>query len=187
MLARQGGFSLAEVLVTLAVGSVLLLSASRFLPALQGAVLGQTFTQALEDDLWLQTLTVTKYLQRAGYCRGHCDGQPLTIGREGRCVLVRWDANSNGRWELTPASVAEQTGFRLQNETLETLRGAATCEGKGWEKMTDPDSIRVLTFQVRRELRTGFAPVLTVSISGALTRNSRRSVAVEHSVTGYNL
>jgi prepilin peptidase dependent protein B len=41
----------------------------------------------------------------------------------------------------SPASDADQTGFRLQNGVLETLRGATSCEGKGWDKMTDPNTV----------------------------------------------
>lgn len=187
MLTRQHGFSLAEVLVALAIGSVLLLSASRFLPVLQGAVLRQTQRLALEDDLWQRATTVAKHLQRAGYCRGTCSGQPLIIARGGDCVLVQWDANGNGRWEKTPAAIAEQTGFRLQNAALETLRGATSCEGKGWERMTEPSSIQVQVFQVVRQQRPGFAPQLTVTLTAALTRYPGQATTVQYSVTGYNL
>ena len=44
------GFSLLEVLIAMAISSVLLLGASRFLPALQLGVLQQMRQQALEED-----------------------------------------------------------------------------------------------------------------------------------------
>ena len=64
------GFSLLEVLIAMAISSILLLGASRFLPALQFGIMQQMRQQALEDDLWQQLFTVAKHLQRAGYCRG---------------------------------------------------------------------------------------------------------------------
>jgi prepilin-type N-terminal cleavage/methylation domain len=187
MLGRQHGFSLAEVLVALALGSILLLSVSRFLPTLQAAVLRQTQGLALEDELWQHALAVAKHLQRAGYCRGVCRGQPLILGRKGSCVLVQWDANGNGRWDPASSSMPEQIGFRLQGAALETLRGAASCEGKGWERMTEPATVQVQAFQVERQQRPGFAPQLTVTLSAVLTDNPRQSATVQHSVTGYNL
>ena len=46
------GFSLLEVLIAMAISSILLLGASRFLPALQRGIFQQMRQQALEDDLW---------------------------------------------------------------------------------------------------------------------------------------
>ena len=187
MLGRQRGFSLAEVLVALAIGSVLLLSTSRFLPALQAALLRQTQSLALEDELWLRALTVAKHLQRAGYCRGVCSGQPLILGREGSCLLAQWDANGNGRWDPASSSAPEQFGFRLHDAALETLRGATSCEGKSWERITEPAMLQVQAFLVERQQRPGFAPQLTVTLRAVLTHNPRQSATVQYSVTGYNL
>jgi type II secretory pathway component PulJ len=79
-------------------------------------------------------------------------------------VVVQWDANSNGRWETSPASDADQTGFRLQNGVLETLRGATSCEGKGWDKMTDPNTVNITLFRLPgskpRALRLSLPSVL---------------------------
>ena len=46
---RQGGFSLTEVLIATAISSLLLISASRFLPGLQRAVLLQSAQRELEE------------------------------------------------------------------------------------------------------------------------------------------
>lgn len=187
MLSRQHGFSLLETLLAMAIGSVLLLAAARFLPALQLGVLQQTRVQMLEDELWQRLYTVARHLQRAGYCYGECDGQPLVIGRGGECVIVQWDANGNGRWETTPTSEADQTGFRLQNGVLETLRGASSCEGKGWEKMTDPARVTIDSFRVTRLQITGFAAQLTVSLGGRIKGLSERPINAAFTVTGFNL
>lgn len=187
MLGHQRGFSLAEVLVALAIGSVLLLSTTRFLPAIQAALLRQTQGLALEDELWQRALAVAKHLQRAGYCRGVCSGKPLLLSHDGSCVLVQWDVNGNGRWDPASSSSPEQFGFRLQNMALETLRGATSCEGKNWERITEPASIQVQTFQITRQQRPGFAPQLTVTLSAVLANNPRQSATAQYSVTGYNL
>ncbi|HED9543678.1 TPA: prepilin peptidase-dependent protein, partial [Klebsiella pneumoniae] len=107
------GFSLAEALIAMAIGSLLLMGACRFLPALQRHILRQGEQLALENELWQRVHAVGKHLQRAGYCRGSCGGAGLELAAGGECLIVRWDANSNGRWETSPAAAAESTGFRL--------------------------------------------------------------------------
>ncbi|HBW42620.1 MAG TPA: prepilin peptidase-dependent protein, partial [Leclercia adecarboxylata] len=64
---KQQGFSLTEVLVAMAISSVLLMSAARFLPALQRSVVLLTKQQELEEELWLRINGIGKHLQRAGY------------------------------------------------------------------------------------------------------------------------
>lgn len=187
MLARQRGFSLLETLLAMAIGSVILLAAARFLPAMQLAVLQQTRHQTLEDELWQRLYTVARHIQRAGYCNGECAGQPLVIGRDGNCVVVQWDANSNGRWETSPISEADQTGFRLQNGVLETLRGATSCEGKGWDKMTEPNAVDIIQFTVTRQQTSGFAPVFTISLAGQIKGQDAQPVSAVFSVSGFNL
>ncbi len=131
------GFSLAEALIAMAIGSLLLMGACRFLPALQRHILRQGEQLALENELWQRVHAVGKHLQRAGYCRGACGGAGLELAAGGECLIVRWDANSNGRWETSPAA-AESTGFRLRDGALETLRGASDCRGGGMGENHQP-------------------------------------------------
>lgn len=185
MSVKQQGFSLVEVLVAMAISSVLLLATVRFLPALQMAALRQTQRQALEEEVWQRVFTVARQVQRAGFCRGTCGAEGLQI--EAHCILSRWDSNLNGVWEETPAANAEVTGFRLQNGVLETLRGATNCSGKGWEKMTDPNVVIVEAFAVRRQNISGFAPEFIVMLQAHLKRRPEIQVSAYYSVTGHNL
>ncbi|MFG6653844.1 prepilin peptidase-dependent protein [Scandinavium sp. M-37] len=185
MSVNQHGFSLVEVLIAMAIGSVLLLTTARFLPALQMAAIRQTQRQVMEEEAWQRLLTVSRHIQRAGFCRGDCPGDGITL--ENHCVLVRWDGNLNGVWEETPPANADSTGFRLSAGVLETLRGATTCAGKGWEKMTDPDFIIVDTFKVLRFNRAGFAPEFELSLAVHLKSRPGVQVTTVYSVTGHNL
>ena len=83
MSVSERGFSLLEVLIAMVISSILLLSAARFLPALQREILQNTRQLVLEDELWQRMYTVAKHLQRAGYCRGNCIGEGLKISAAG--------------------------------------------------------------------------------------------------------
>lgn len=184
---KQTGFSLTEVLIAMAISSLLLLSAVRFLPGLQRALQTETAQQEIEEEIGLRLAGIGKHLQRAGFCAGTCQGAALELSAQGECVIVQWDENSNGRWETTPQTAAEQTGFRLNAGALETLRGATSCRGKGWERITDPDRVTVVHFKVEKVQRAGFAPELTLALSAAFAGRQGRVFHAYHSVTGYNL
>ncbi|TLV21389.1 prepilin peptidase-dependent protein [Klebsiella indica] len=181
------GFSLPETLIVMAISSVLLSGGARFLPALQSATLLLTRQQSLENELWQRIYTVAKHLQRAGYCNGRCRGEALHIAASGDCLLVRWDGNSDGVWNTAPLSESDMTGFRLRDGALETQRGADSCNGKGWEKMTNPAAIKITTFHISRYDRAGFPPELSITLAAQSVFGRQIHARAEYSVTGYNL
>ena len=63
---KQTGFSLAEMLVALAISSVLLLSAARLLPVLQSNNLQTLMRFQLQEELQLMMFTLEKSVLRAG-------------------------------------------------------------------------------------------------------------------------
>lgn len=187
MSVNERGFSLLEMLIAMAISSILLLSSARFLPALQREILRNTRQLVLEDEIWQWVYTVAKHLQRAGYCRGNCVGEGLVISAKGDCVIARWDANSNGVWESSPVKEADSIGFRLQDKVLETVRAATGCTGKGWEKMTDPATMKIEAFQVERLNFSGYSPLLTLRLRGVSNDQPQKVVEAIYSVTGFNL
>ena len=109
------------------------------------------------------------------------------IASGGQCVIVRWDGNSNGIWDLAPEADADSTGFRLRDGALETRRGVTDCGGKNWEKMTNPAAITVTRFHVERQAVSGFSPELIVTLAAQAQSDSRISAEAQYRVTGFNL
>lgn len=186
MLSAQRGFTLLETLIAMALGSTLLLGAARLFPALQRAVLHQYTYVAQQEALWQMVFTVGKHLQRAGYCRGSCQGEAVKLMHNGSCVILQWDANGNGRWDSTPGSQNERTGYRLRNGSLETQKGAEQCDGRGWERMSDPTQLTVQHFSVIRQNRKSRGPLFFIRL-GAVVKQGRRFAEVNYTVSGENL
>lgn len=147
---KQSGFSLVEILVALAISSVLLLSAARMLPQLQLNNLQTLLRFQLQEEVQLMMFTLEKAILRAGYCRGTCTGQALTVGAGGHCLLVRWDENSNGKWEGVTSSESDFYGYRWRDNSLEMQRGVDRCDGSGWERQNDPTAVTIEDFRVTR-------------------------------------
>ena len=186
MQLNQQGFTLLETLIAMALSSIVLLGTGRLFPALQQAVLQQYQKESLQESLWQLAFSLGKQLQRAGYCHGSCQGDGLILRKEGGCVLLQWDSNSNGRWEPSSHAETELAGYRLNGSNLEFMRGATSCEGSGWEKISDPAIMAIQKFSVTRQARHSMPPLLIIELEAAF-KKGQNLVSLRHTVVGYNL
>lgn len=177
-LARHG-FSLFGMLVALALSGLILTLSSRLLLDLQRAVLGEYQAAIARDSLWQLALDVGKHLQRAGYCRTDYQWPPLTLGRQGRCIIVQWQKPDGQPDEF------ERLGYRFHQGTLQRLKDAPDCEGAGWEKVTDPQQLRLTDFSVTRRFRHHARPLLIIQLVASLAHR-QRLIEVRHVVVGEN-
>ncbi|MBV4367346.1 prepilin peptidase-dependent protein [Erwinia phyllosphaerae] len=179
---KSAGFTLPEMMIALAIGGVLMLGAARFLPLLQMNNLRMLMTFQLREELQLMMATLAKNVRRAGYCHGECQGKALITSSNGQCLLLRWDENSNGKWENADSETSDYYGFRLRNGSLEAQRGVDSCESSGWEKMNDPASVIISDFRVVRK-----AQQVQLRLSGYALGFPLQALTVERWVTGENL
>ncbi|MEZ3499599.1 prepilin peptidase-dependent protein [Pantoea sp. KPR_PJ] len=148
MRLASAGFSLLEAVIAMALSAVVMLSAGRFLPLLIGENLRQQQRVQLREELQQLMQTLEKAVRRAGYCNGNCGTTMLIISAD--CLLLRWDDNSNGKWEPVSHGSSDYYGFRLRQKQLEIQRGVDACEGAGWERLTDPAFLTIEQFSVER-------------------------------------
>lgn len=179
---KQAGFSLPEMLVAMAISSVLLLGAAKMLPRLQYNNLQTLMRFQLQEELQLIMVTLEKAVRRAGYCKGECAGKALSIGESGHCLLVRWDENSNGKWEDVESTESDLYGYRLREGSLEMQRGVDRCSGGGWEKVSDPATVTIEDFLVTKNEKQ-----IRLAIAASSRAFPQQKVAVERWITAGNL
>ena len=64
---------------------------------------------------------------------------------------------------------------------------ATSCEGKGWDKLTDPDRVLIEQFMVTKTDRAGFAPVISIELRARRKGELTAPFSARHTVTGFNL
>ena len=148
---KTAGFSLLEMLMAMAIGAVLMVSAGRFLPLLLGENVGLLQRAQLRQELQQIIATLEKAVRRAGYCHGECGNSAFTLSEN--CLLLRWDENSNGQWDGVNQAASDYYGYRLRLQQLEMQRGVNDCRAGGWERLSDPAFLTLEQFSVTRQQR----------------------------------
>ncbi|RWR01741.1 hypothetical protein ED28_12005 [[Pantoea] beijingensis] len=180
---KEQGFSLVELLVAMAISGTLMLGAAKLLPLLQIQNLQILAGFQLREELQQIMLTLEKAVRRAGYCNGQCGGEGLYIdAATGSCMLIKWDENSNGKWEGIDHYESEFYGYRIRNASMEMQRGVSRCEGAGWERISDPGFVVITQFTVRREKR-----LIKLRLAGYAVAFPSQRITIEHWVSGINL
>lgn len=170
MWIKQRGFTLPEVLMALSIGSMLMLGSAQLYPLLRQRSQNLSHHFQLDQLLRSAVANIEKDLLRSGFCNGDCNGSATVLGQSTgepshSCVIIAYDLNRNGRWEPAGNDNAEYFAYRLRSGAIETQRGAASCQGSGWEKLLDPAEVNVTNFKVTKLLTPRGNPLFTLNIS----------------------
>ncbi len=183
MSVNSRGFSLTEMLVAVAISSVLMLGVARMLPLLQRQNMQLMAQVQLQEALQQMMMTMEKAVRRAGYCNGECVGDALRIRHhDASCLLVAWDENSNGQWEGSTHPESEWYGYRLRNQSLEMQRGVNSCDGNGWERLSDPGAMTLSELHFARDQQQ-----IKISLTGHSLAFPHQSLSVVSWIYGANL
>lgn len=144
------GFSLFEVLMSLVLGSLLMLVLLHFYPLLfQSAQVFKAKHQLqLEADSILDK--ITKDLYRAGFVAQDPKfiSEPI-FSFQNHCLIVLYDLERNGKMSLGEEnSDSDRFAYRLVDQNLEYKRGAKSCSGVNWYKLNDPEKFFVSDFKI---------------------------------------
>ncbi|QXF32351.1 peptidase [Photorhabdus luminescens] len=152
---NQSGMTLLEVIVAMAIGSIILLAIAKSYPILTKQIM-ELYQRYRLGYFIKQTLhIIEKDIRRAGYCQHYCDGKPIVISNksdesEDSCLIIAYDLNTNNQWEPPEHSESEFFGYRLSNKSVEWKRGAGNCQESGWERLFDPNEIVVDSFKAEK-------------------------------------
>lgn len=161
--ARNGGFSLVELMIALAIGLFVLAGVGFLHAEVARANLALLRTAQLQQTLWSLAAVMADDLRRAGYWSraeltldGTADNRyaPLHIV-DGGCILYSYDEDKDDA-DGAP-NPEDQHGFRLhdggvQIKTSDTTCGGATCtdcDSGTWWLLTDPRSVRITALAFR--------------------------------------
>ena len=144
------GFTLIELVVSMAVGLVLLGSMLLLVTQVLTSQARSLQLSHAQEDAITALLLMTREIRRAGY-HAHADEQwrvtpslpPLfELPRYPRtdCVLFSYDANANGVHD----GDTEQFGFRIHQRQLQQRQQGADCDQTGWQSITHAANVTVL-------------------------------------------
>jgi len=211
MLKKQEGITLLELLIALAVSTVVV-----------GALVGLFFISTkhnrgtleitkLDSELNLVLNSMTRDVQRAGYW---ADAQTssnnpfmvtgttdITINGSNDCILLTYDRNADGA--LTSAGNGtddERYGYRLSNNAIQ-YRAVTTnfsCTNSDWLNLTDTRVITITAFSVALNTEDvdidGTGPgtsvmqvrSVTITVTGELADDSSVTRTLTRNVKVYN-
>lgn len=180
---RRNGFTLVELMLSVAIGAAFLTSAITFMLTLGHSMYQIQQQLTLESELRLLTQTLTLQLSRAGYVASSHDTSTLVnqlalngtlanihVGHhpnapQHSCVLFAYDKNKDGAISL--ASPSEHFGFRLNNKALEFRVARKSCEASGWHDITDTRKTYVSAFEIKPKQAGQPAWVVTLTLQSA--------------------
>ncbi len=192
---KQSGFTLIEIIVALAISSILMLALAAVFSnvvrhsneSLSQSRLYQNLSAALDmvaNDIrragyWGQAVTDVGTGTNTNPFMSTASGVDLTIN--GNCVTLSYDRDSNGTLAaINTANDDERYGYRLTAGAIQARPSSASFScGAGastWEDITDPNLITVTAFTLTPTTYTvdvdGTASLLqryiTISITGEL-------------------
>ncbi|SLM64167.1 MULTISPECIES: prepilin peptidase-dependent protein [Dickeya] len=188
---RRGaaGFTLPEMMLAMAAGSLVMLSVAQILPLLRARIQENTSQLRLEQLFNQVMLGIEKDIRRAGFCHGDCQGRALTLQLDGEgqvsCLSLTYDVNRNGRWESGADADPEFFSYRLRENALEVQTGGPACQGNRWEKLLDPAEVIITQFRVL-PLSSGVLPRYRLLLEGYWVGRAGKRWRSESLVTGRN-
>lgn len=149
---RQQGFSLLEVILAMALSSIMMVSITSLFPEFIRQYLNSYRLYRVEQAMSVALLSIEKDLRRSGFIKEGKVSNAVTFsqlsGNIGQCLIIRYDLNGNGKIEEQESNTSEIFGYRLHQGALEQHRGVSHCSGNGWEKITDLNEVEITNLDV---------------------------------------
>ncbi|WP_272676329.1 prepilin peptidase-dependent protein [Providencia huaxiensis] len=151
---KQRGFTLIEMLMAMAISSIVCVSAMSVIPTLFKQTYRAYIQYQIDKDIRQTLINMEKDFRRIGYCGSlDCGKEPLKITSKflsrgnNSCIIFAYDQDLSGKWEDIKSKSIESDyfGYRLNNEKLESNRNVRDCDGTRWQSLFDEKLIKVTT------------------------------------------
>jgi type II secretory pathway component PulJ len=199
MLRRQHGITLIELIISMALGLLMMTALTSLFASTVGVNLRNLQLSQLQHEATAAFALMAADSARAGYSaaaqqhllnRTQASSdfqQALVISNHpdealDSCLLFRYDANKNGLFDGSQ----EVFGYRLRNRQLQRRQNAVDCASNGWQSLTSADMVAVT--QLRFSLTAGVDALkqlqLQLSVASAndsgLTRRLETTVVLQN-------
>ena len=166
VLSYQRGVTLIELLISMALGLLMLSALTSLFATTMGVNLRSLQLSQLQHEATAAFALLSAESARAGYSAAAQQRlldpanastdfeQSLLISNQPNeapdsCLLFRYDANKNGVFD----GGQELFGYRLHNRQLQRRQNATDCASSGWQSLTSADMVAVT--QLRFSLTAG--------------------------------
>lgn len=191
-LSWQRGLGLVELMISLAIGMIVIAGSLSMTSNTFGANASQMKMSRLNNELRMAMSNITRDMRRAGYnnwtvaqlATGVYTGSPqpastITVTSGSESIEVSYDEDANGLYPTTQPT--ETYSFRFRNNTIESKIG--TASPGSWSAIVDPAVIQITAFtvtdlsQVLAKTTTAGTytvkiPVYSISITGRLVKDA---------------
>ncbi|WP_392562755.1 prepilin peptidase-dependent protein [Orbus sturtevantii] len=153
------GFSLFEMLLSLALTSLIMLSIVAFYPKFNLAIIKIYQQNRLEEATNQALYGLIKDIRRAGFIansKTNITKPAIEINSTGDCIILRYDATSSGKWryDLSNPQRSDVFAYRYYKNSLDAQSGINNCHSTQtrWDKLFDPNEIDIIHFQAKQYL-----------------------------------
>jgi len=151
------GFSLFEMLLSLALTSLIIISIVTFYPKFYLAII-QIYQQNRLEEVTHQALSgLIKDIQRAGFIansKNVVTKPAIEINSAGNCIILRYDTTNSGKWRyyLYDPERSDVFAYRYHKNSLDAQSGINHCRSTAsrWDKLFDPNEIKIINFQAKQ-------------------------------------
>ncbi len=152
---KQGGFSLLELLISLALSPIILLSAVAVYQPLQKGLIDYYQQFRLEQVIEHGLFDLSKEIKRAGFTvdiPNTIKLPAIVINPLGDCIVLYYDSQLQGSW--SPQKALNTFAYRYNHHNIEYKSGTNACQSSQWEKLFDPNEIIISHFKLRKRNQT---------------------------------
>lgn len=184
---KVSGFSLVEMLISIALSSLIILGCYTFYVQLQTYIIQNYQRIRLEQNVQYAIAGLAKDIRRAGFIANSptkMKTKALEINQQRNCIIIRYDSEIRHDWVHNPLKIknSDVFSYRFHKNNLEYKTGSINCQGSNWEKLFDPAEFKVTHFSITQR-----ANAIELSLDVELINNQQINYHMTKIIKNENL